>query len=86
MAFINELRKEGVSIEYLDIGGGLGIIYKNETPQTAQAYADKVLPILLQTGLKIIMEPGRFIVGNAGIFVTKVLYIKDNGVKRFVIE
>ncbi len=85
VAFINELRKEGVSIEYLDIGGGLGIIYKNETPQTAQAYADKVLPILLQTGLKIIMEPGRFIVGNAGIFVTKVLYIKDNGVKRFVI-
>ena len=44
-----------------------------------------VLPILEKTGLKIIMEPGRFIVGNAGIFVTKVLYVKDNGVKKFVI-
>ncbi len=85
VAFIDELRTEGVKIEYLDIGGGLGIIYKDENPQTAQSYADKVLPILEKTGLKIIMEPGRFIVGNAGIFVTKVLYVKDNGVKKFVI-
>jgi diaminopimelate decarboxylase len=85
VAFINELRAEGVHIEYLDIGGGLGIIYKDENPQTAQSYADKVLPILEKTGLKIIMEPGRFIIGNAGIFVTKVLYVKDNGVKKFVI-
>lgn len=85
LAFINELRGEGIRIEYLDIGGGLGIIYKDETPQTAQEYADKILPILQKAGLKIIMEPGRFIVGNAGIFVTKVLYVKDNGIKKFVI-
>ncbi|MBF0490695.1 MAG: diaminopimelate decarboxylase [Candidatus Omnitrophica bacterium] len=85
VAFIEELRHEGVTIEYLDIGGGLGIIYKDENPQTAQDYADKILPILEKTGLKIIMEPGRFIIGNAGIFVTKVLYVKDNGVKKFVI-
>lgn len=85
VAFIEELKSEGVKIEYLDIGGGLGIIYKDENPQTAQNYADKILPILEKTGLKIIMEPGRFIIGNAGIFVTKVLYVKDNGVKRFVI-
>ena len=63
----------------------MGIIYKHENPQTAQQYASKVVPILEKTGLKIIMEPGRFIVGNAGIFVTKVLYVKDNGVKKFVI-
>ncbi len=85
VAFIEELKNEGVNIEYLDIGGGLGIIYKNENPQTAAQYAAKVLPILQKTGLKIIMEPGRFIVGNAGIFVTETLYIKDNGVKKFVI-
>lgn len=85
VSFIEELRAEGIGIEYLDIGGGLGIIYKDENPQTAQEYADRVVPILQKTGLKIIMEPGRFIVGNAGIFVTKVLYIKDNGVKKFVI-
>ncbi|MBF0503772.1 MAG: diaminopimelate decarboxylase [Candidatus Omnitrophica bacterium] len=85
VSFIDELRSFGVHIEYLDIGGGLGIIYKNEVPQTAQNFADRVLPILEKTGLKIIMEPGRFIVGNAGIFVTKVLYVKDNGYKKFVI-
>lgn len=85
LAFVNELRREGMEIEYLDIGGGLGIIYKDETPQTAQQYADRVLPILHKANLKIIMEPGRFIVGNAGIFVTKVLYVKDNGLKKFVI-
>ena len=85
VAFIDELRAEGIRIEYLDIGGGLGIIYKHESPQTAQQFADKVLPLLEKTGLKIIMEPGRFIVGNAGIFVVKVLYVKDNGLKKFVI-
>ncbi len=83
--FIDELRADGINIEYLDIGGGLGIIYKDEKPQSAADYAAKVVPLLAKTGLKIIMEPGRFIVGNAGIFVTKVLYVKDNGVKRFVI-
>lgn len=83
--FIDELKRDGVNLEYLDIGGGLGIIYKDENPQTAAQYAAKVVPLLAKTGLKIIMEPGRFIVGNAGIFVTKVLYVKDNGVKRFVI-
>ncbi len=83
--FIQDLKKDGIHIEYLDIGGGMGIIYKDEKPQTAQEYASAVLPILQGTGLKIIMEPGRFIVGNAGIFVTKVLYIKDNGYKKFII-
>ncbi len=83
--FINDLKKDKVALEYLDIGGGMGIIYKDEKPQTAQNFADAVLPYLEKTGLKIVMEPGRFIVGNAGIFVTKVLYLKDNGVKKFLI-
>ncbi len=85
IGFIAALRAEGIGLEYLDIGGGLGIIYKDEKPQTAQNFADAVLPYLEQTGLKIVMEPGRFIVGNAGIFVTKVLYLKDNGFKKFLI-
>ncbi len=83
--FLNILRQDGITLEYLDIGGGMGIIYKDEHPQTAQVYADLILPFLVKTGLKIIMEPGRFIVGNAGIFVTKVLYLKDNGYKNFII-
>lgn len=85
LEFLDVLKKDGVALEYLDIGGGMGIIYKDEQPQTAQDFADAVLPYLQKTGLKIIMEPGRFIVGNAGILVTRVLYLKDNGFKKFLI-
>ncbi|HOW42654.1 MAG TPA: diaminopimelate decarboxylase [Candidatus Omnitrophota bacterium] len=85
IAFIRKLKAAGISIEYLNIGGGLGIIYKNERPQTAQQYADKVLPILKKSGLRIIMEPGRFIIGSAAILVTRVLYVKKTPLKKFVI-
>ena len=83
--FINKIRIKGVGLEYLNIGGGLGIIYDNENPQSAQIYADRITPLLKKTGLKIIMEPGRFIVGNAGILITKVLYIKKTPKKKFII-
>jgi len=83
--FVNDLREEGIELEYFDIGGGLGIIYKDENPQTPKAFADAVLPYLKQLKMKIVMEPGRFIAGNAGILATKVLYLKDNGVKKFLI-
>ena len=83
--FIKKLESKSIKLEYLNIGGGLGIVYANETPQTAQVYANEVTPFLKKTGLKIIMEPGRFIVGNAGILVTKVLYIKNTPKKKFII-
>lgn len=83
--FISLLKKEGIALEYLNIGGGLGIIYDQETPQTAARFAAKILPLLKKSGLKIIMEPGRFIVGNAGILVTKVLYVKNTPQKKFMI-
>ncbi|MBM3244132.1 MAG: diaminopimelate decarboxylase, partial [Candidatus Omnitrophica bacterium] len=79
------LKNEGIDIRYLNIGGGLGIIYDKEAPQTAKNFAQKILPILNKTKLKIIMEPGRFICGNSGILVTKVLYIKSTPKKKFVI-
>ncbi len=85
MAFIDSIRREGLEIDYLDIGGGLGIIYKDEKPQTAKAFAKVVMPHLKKSGLKLIMEPGRFIAGNAGIFVTRILYYKNNGRKNFYI-
>ncbi|MBF0484948.1 MAG: diaminopimelate decarboxylase [Candidatus Omnitrophica bacterium] len=85
LAFIDELSMDGVRIDFFDIGGGLGIFYKDETPQTAKAYAAKVLPLLKGRNFRLIMEPGRFVVGNAGIFVTRKLYTKDNGVKKFMI-
>ena len=82
---LREVAKKGVSLEYFDIGGGLGIIYDKEKPQTAQQFASKVVPLLKKTSLKIILEPGRFIVGNAGILVSKVLYVKDTPSKKFII-
>ena len=85
VSFIAQLQRKGITIEYLNIGGGLGIIYDRETPQTANAFAGKILPLLKKTGLKVILEPGRFIVGNAGILVTKVLYIKSTPIKKFVV-
>ena len=85
LKFLDLLKRDRIALEYLDIGGGLGIIYKDERPQTAQDFADAILPYLEKTNLKIVMEPGRFIAGNAGIFVTKVLYLKNNGFKKFLI-
>jgi len=83
--FIFSLQKMGVKIEYFNIGGGLGIIYKNEKPQTALDYAKAVVPILRGAGLKIILEPGRFIAGNAGVLVAEVTYIKKTKSKNFII-
>lgn len=85
VSFIAKLRRELIKIEYLNIGGGLGIIYAQEKPQTAKEFSRKVLPLLKNTGLKIILEPGRFIAGNAGILVSKVLYLKKTPLKNFVI-
>jgi len=83
--FTQSLRKRGINLEYLNIGGGLGIVYNQETPQTAQEFARRIVPLLIRTGLKIILEPGRFIVGPAGILVVKVLYIKTTPLKKFII-
>jgi len=85
LKFIDELTKIGVKIEYLNIGGGLGIIYNKERPQTAGEFATAVLPLLRKRKLKIILEPGRFIVGNAGALITKVIYVKKSRIKNFVI-
>lgn len=74
-----------IKLKYLDIGGGLGIVYNRERPQTASGFAKKVLPLLKKSKLKIILQPGRFIVGNAGILVTEILYIKQTPKKTFVI-
>ena len=84
-SMIERLRRHGVEIEWLNLGGGLGIVYKDERPQTAQAFAKAVLPRILPLKVKLILEPGRFIVGNAGILVAQVLYRKETRGKRFVV-
>ena len=82
---ISKLRKLGHRIEYLNIGGGLGIVYHNEKPQTAKRFAGAVMPLLKSLGIKLILEPGRFISGNSGILVAKVLYVKKSPKKNFII-
>ena len=80
-----KLEDDGHRIEFLDIGGGLGIRYKDENEVNPKALLDKVKNVLKNTDYKIILEPGRSIIGASGILVTKVEYIKDAGEKRFAI-
>ncbi len=75
----------GINIRYLDMGGGLGITYGNETPPTLQEYAGSIVAQVKDMELQLILEPGRVLVGNAGILVTEVLYRKSGEVKNFVI-
>lgn len=74
-----------IELNFFDIGGGLGIVYDDEKLIDTNEYAQSVLEALFGLDLTIICEPGRFLVGNSGTFVTKVLYEKVNGDKRFVI-
>ncbi len=82
---VQDLRKEGMEIKYLDLGGGLGITYLDEEPPHPVEYASRILEEAREFGCTLILEPGRVIVGNAGILVAKVLYLKENEEKRFVI-
>ena len=82
---VETLRNEHIDIKYIDIGGGLGIRYEDETPPEPSEWAGAIAPVLAKTGCKIIFEPGRSLVGNAGILVTQVLYVKQTPRKLFVI-
>jgi len=83
-AIVERLRADGIALKYLDLGGGLGIPYQEESPPPAD-YAAALLRPLAGLELKIIAEPGRVIAGNAGILVTSVLYVKETDVKRFIV-
>lgn len=85
LKLVEALRGRGVNIRYINIGGGLGITYSDETPPLPQDLADAISPMVRDLNVTLIMEPGRVIVGNAGILVTKVLYMKDGEGKKFVI-
>ncbi len=84
---VDTLRADGHTIDHVDVGGGLGVPYKtdNTPPPLPDAYAEIVKDQLRELDCKIVMEPGRLIVGNAGIMVTEVIYVKDGGSKTFVI-
>ena len=96
-----EALKERHNIQFFSIGGGIGIVYREsldsgdqswwggksdeERPLTINTYANALVPILEPLKLRILMEPGRFMVGNAGALLTKVLYLKQGNAKKFVI-
>ncbi len=84
---VQTLRADGHIIDHVDVGGGLGIPYRNDNspPPLPDAYAAIVKNELKGLGCRIVTEPGRLIVGNAGILVTEVIYVKDGGEKTFVI-
>jgi diaminopimelate decarboxylase len=80
-----ELKAKGHALRYLDIGGGLGITYTSETPPSPQEYARTALSAVGDTGATLIFEPGRVVVGNAGLLVTRVLFRKKTSARQFVV-
>lgn len=82
---VRNLKAIKIELSFMDVGGGLGIVYKDEKLIDTYEYAQSILDVMFGLDLTVICEPGRFIVGNSGVFVTKVLYEKINGNKRFVI-
>ncbi|MBI5179417.1 MAG: diaminopimelate decarboxylase [Nitrospinae bacterium] len=85
LAFVEKLKGININIKYIDIGGGLGITYKDESPPLPAELAKEIVPQLKKSGCTIVMEPGRNIVGNAGVLVSRVLYTKKNEGKTFFV-
>jgi diaminopimelate decarboxylase len=79
------LRGHGFAIDYLDVGGGLGITYKDENPPVPRVFAEALIAVVKDLGCTIVLEPGRVIVGNAGVLVTRVLYNKRTPAKHFIV-
>ena len=85
VGLVRQLREQGTDIRYIDIGGGLGITYHDETPPLPLEFAQALIGVIRDLGATVILEPGRVLVGNAGILVTRVLYTKQQPVKNFVV-
>jgi diaminopimelate decarboxylase len=83
--YVGELRRAGIELEYLDLGGGLGVRYTNEKTSSRAAYAQMVANLVRPLGLHLLLEPGRSIIASAGILLTKVIYTKRNRGKTFVV-
>jgi diaminopimelate decarboxylase len=80
-----ELRKDGIHLEHFDLGGGVGIKYNDESSFSINEYADALIPKLKKLDCKVFFEPGRFLTANGGMLVARVLYNKQNNLKKFVI-
>ena len=85
LQLIDQLAVSGIVLQHIDLGGGLGIRYKDETEPSVKSYLEPMLHKLKARGLKVLLEPGRRLVGNAGILLTRVEYLKPGAVKNFAI-
>jgi len=85
LPLIESLREKGFTVEALDLGGGYGADYESDTVPSAAQYAAGIVPLLKNKNLKLILEPGKSIIANAGILLTRTLYLKTGGEKKFVI-
>ena len=85
LLLVDKLSEQGINLTHLDIGGGLGITYDNETPPSPAEYAQVLQPLLEGRDLEILLEPGRAIAGNAGILLTKVEFLKPTEDRNFAI-
>ena len=85
LLLVDELEKEGIALSHIDVGGGLGIRYREERPPEISDYAKALLEKLQGRPQKLLLEPGRFLVGNAGILLTRIEYLKHGEEKHFAI-
>lgn len=85
LALVDQMEKKGIRIRHLNVGGGLGIRYRDETPPAPAEYVAAIRKRLEGRRLKLLVEPGRAVAGNAGVLLTRVLYLKRNGEKRFAV-
>jgi len=85
LELVEELARRGIHIRYLDLGGGLGITYNQETPPHPREYGQALIKELEGLNVTLILEPGRVLVGNAGILVTRVFYTKDSEARHFIV-
>ena len=85
IGLVDELKVAGIHINHIDVGGGIGICYADETPPAFNTYAEAILEKIGQRNVKLVFEPGRALVGNAGVLLTKVEYLKHTESKSFAI-
>ena len=83
--FVSELSELGITLKHIDLGGGFGITYQKETPASYDEFAKGILPLMTNSSHQLVVEPGRSIIGNAGILLTKVEYVKNINVNEFVL-
>lgn len=83
---ISKLREQGHPISVMNMGGGFGIHYRKQEAQPAKAFAEVIVPAVKEAKCRLVLEPGRFIVGNAGLLLSRVIYTKESGGKHFVIQ